>query len=252
MHDDTHTTKDQKGAKPAKEEMRETRIAADAASLLEVIPFALTAQFWDFSPNVSFKNTHTDIPVDGWLTSKAELERPTVVEAEIRSSGKPGSIGMTLFSETHGPLESAHYSVTTGFGEWNDGVLSLPGDERMTTGFNNEVGRWDVVRFDLGSDYLTIYINEKMIHNSTDTSLSKGKVQFLAEQEPMQVRGVQWRQDCKFSPWSAGPCGVTCGTGMLTSTRNKQANALFGGKCIGGTEREDMCVKAPCEGSNFD
>eukprot|EP00929_Paragymnodinium_shiwhaense_P055755 TRINITY_DN27918_c0_g1_i1.p1 TRINITY_DN27918_c0_g1~~TRINITY_DN27918_c0_g1_i1.p1 ORF type:complete len:318 (-),score=58.15 TRINITY_DN27918_c0_g1_i1:97-1050(-) len=210
-------------------------------------PFTMDALHWYHSTNVTFHNTHTDIPKGGWIMSMTELQRPTIVEAEFRSAGKSGPVGMSLFSEEH-KLKESIYAVTTGAGKWHDSAMSMPGDERTTVGFNNDEDKWALVKFDLKADGMSIFINDNLVHNSTNTDLSTGYVQFIAEKEPMQVRGVRWRRDCEFTSWEAGVCSVSCGHGSMKSTRVQLAPALFGGSCKGGVERTDVCYKGPCDG----
>eukprot|EP00927_Polykrikos_kofoidii_P011684 TRINITY_DN1498_c0_g1_i1.p1 TRINITY_DN1498_c0_g1~~TRINITY_DN1498_c0_g1_i1.p1 ORF type:complete len:282 (+),score=49.11 TRINITY_DN1498_c0_g1_i1:64-909(+) len=210
------------------------------------LPFALDAEHWWSSANVSFHANHVEIPLGGWIRSKATLERPTVVESEMRSSGKSGPIAMMVFVKAEEDETNDPYLIKTGTGDWHDELRLLPGDLRMIVGYNNDADHWDMVKFQLGAENIQVFFNEVMVQNDTDTSLFEGAVEFKALKEPMMVRGVRWRRDCKFSSWMNGRCSVTCGDGAQISKRLQVLSALFGGRCEGGTERVRHCSKGEC------
>jgi len=81
---------------------------------------------------------------------------------------------------------------------------------------------------------------------SDGASSDSGKVQFVAGCEPMKVRHVRWRVDCKYSEWIPGGCSASCGPGTVLATREKIGGLLNGNGCSLETERREPCQLEEC------
>lgn len=227
-------------------------------------PWNLDSTRWTASEGVNFSYDASGavrIPQGGWIQSTVAIVRPTTVEAEIKAAGADaGQVGMTLFQSTDDhSLGTARYSVTTGYLQDTepDGYRINPGDARGPAVRNNHAtGQYDRVKMQLLDEqfrgYITpeggtdILVEGADLSDSTGWQLN-GHVQFVAEHQPMLVRGVSWSRDCSHSAWVAGGCSVSCGNGTRTFSRYLLAAELNGGLCADSRlSKVDTCNKAAC------
>lgn len=211
-----------------------------------VEPWHLLSEKWDHSTGASFANQVVAIPSGGWISSKASLARPTVVEAQIRSTGSPGAISMTLFATDH--QGSSVYSVTTGLGSAQDEarVVTTNAADSVTTNADDNT-MWHTVRIEVDSTSTKMFVNGVLAKQHSDNTANSGNLQFVAIDQPMEVKEVTWRRNCEWSVWIDGSCSHTCGDGTLARTRHKTQNKHFGGDdCVGNAHMTEACNDGVC------
>ena len=54
--------------------------------------------------------------------------------------------------------------------------------------------------------------------------------------------------NCEWGAWNSGSCSVTCGSGVLTKTRNKIILETHGGACSGESTATETCIPISCPG----
>lgn len=215
---------------------------------------SLVSEKWVSSKEspAEFDDGVAQVPQGGWIQSKFMLKRPTVVQAQIFSSGPAGGITMTVFSKDHEGQDA--YSLTTGHGDENNEVKAIAGPGLEDTKISSDIiseannANWQTVRFELNVADTKIFVDNFLMHSSTDVSKTSGYVQFIATDQPMSVREVKWRLNCVWSEWVDGDCSVSCGKGgTLMKTRKRSREPTFGGKaCFGQDFEEAGCGEAPC------
>ena len=53
--------------------------------------------------------------------------------------------------------------------------------------------------------------------------------------------------DCQWNGWQSwSSCSKSCGGGMRTQNRRKSVNENYGGKCTGGSSKEESCNTHNC------
>ena len=55
--------------------------------------------------------------------------------------------------------------------------------------------------------------------------------------------------NCQWSAWNSGSCSETCGSGVLTKTRNKTVLEAHGGACSGESTATETCNIISCPGT---
>ena len=55
--------------------------------------------------------------------------------------------------------------------------------------------------------------------------------------------------NCQWGAWNSSSCSVTCGSGVLTKTRNKTVPEANGGTCSGESTATETCNSISCPGT---
>lgn len=249
---DLESTDDLKAADAASRR-RPRGVLPDMASGIKLLSMGITSSSqlnpmsWKHSEKVVFKDGIASIPQGGYIVSKFLLHRPTVVEAKIKSDAEAGVIAMSVFAEDGGA--SATYTLATGFGEDANKARFMPGDVQADMETDNNV-EWQTVQFQLGESSTRVLLDDSVVNQneSSDVSRSEGYIRFMADSQPMQVKDVKWRLNCRWSEWQDSECSVSCGEGMMKRTRRVLQEATFGGApCAGEAMSHEKCHIASCK-----
>ena len=118
------------------------------------------------------------------IESKAYLQRPITVEAQLKTDGTTECIGLTLFAENR----HKNSEIALEIGAWGTKWRFFPGDNQGEMG---SVDDWRKVKLELnGTDGVNFYIDGDLKYSNISAK-NAGRLRFIAGCQSMRIRKVR-------------------------------------------------------------